>query len=518
MNRFKRFILNGMLMTAVSLLMRTVSVSFNVYLSNTIGPVAMGLFTLISTVYGFAVTLATSGIQLASTRLVSEALTNDQADHDKSLRCIMKKCIGYALIFSFSTALILFSFSPLIGKHWLKDIRTISSLKLLALSLPAISLSSAFSGYFIAVRRVHKNAVISITEQGVKITLSILLLSFFFAKDVESACLAVVAGSVIADLTGCFFQYCFYVAEQKRNKKENFSKQQEKAIQKKLLHIALPVAFSAYVRSGLVTLEHLLIPLGLEQSGHSREKSLATYGTVHSMVFPLILFPSALSASFAGLLIPEMAEAKSTGNTERIASIASRVFQSVLTFSIGVAGIFLFLANEIGATIYPNTSAAKYIMLVAPLIPVMYLDTAVDSMLKGLGEQIYTMGVNIADSLMSVILVWFLIPKFGINGYLITIYFTEIINATLSITRLLNVTGIKPHIFSWIGKPLFAAIFSTTSVQLLLSHITPHFQGKAALFFYICFSALLYLATLFVMGATHLRKRSHPFKSIFQSF
>ena len=79
MKKLKTFIVNGLLLTAVSLIMRSVSVSFHIYLSNRIGAVAMGIFTLISTVYGFSITLATSGIQLASTRLVSEAMGKAEA-------------------------------------------------------------------------------------------------------------------------------------------------------------------------------------------------------------------------------------------------------------------------------------------------------------------------------------------------------------------------------------------------------------------------------------------------------
>ena len=74
MNRFGRFLINGSIMTLVALLMRTVSVVFNVYISNSIGAEGLGLFTLISTVYSFALTVATSGINLATTRLISEAL------------------------------------------------------------------------------------------------------------------------------------------------------------------------------------------------------------------------------------------------------------------------------------------------------------------------------------------------------------------------------------------------------------------------------------------------------------
>ena len=77
MNRLRRFMLNGLLMAAVSIIIRSVSVAFNVYVSNKIGAVAMGLFSLITTVYGFGITLATSGINLAATRLIAQVIGDD---------------------------------------------------------------------------------------------------------------------------------------------------------------------------------------------------------------------------------------------------------------------------------------------------------------------------------------------------------------------------------------------------------------------------------------------------------
>ena len=68
----KRLFWNALLLGAASLFMRTVGVSFQVLLAGRIGAEAMGLYSLMGGVYGFALTLATSGISLATTKLVSE--------------------------------------------------------------------------------------------------------------------------------------------------------------------------------------------------------------------------------------------------------------------------------------------------------------------------------------------------------------------------------------------------------------------------------------------------------------
>ncbi len=510
MKNFKRFIFNGLLLTAVSLLIRSVSVSFQVYLSNKIGAAAMGVFSLISTVYGFSLTLATSGIQLATTKLVSEAIGKNGENPEPTIKAILKKCICYALFFGTLSSLLLLLLSSFIGSALLGDARTVLPLRILALTLVPIALSSVFNGYFTAMRRVWKNAAVQVTGEGIRIFFCIFLLSLCLPGDIQFSCLAVILGGTIAELSSFFIHASFFLFERNKRKRKsprNVSLSSKNESEGKLLKIALPVAFSAYVRSALVTIEHLLIPKGLEKSGNTREASLAAYGTLHSMVFPLVLFPSAISSSFAGLLIPEISESCARGDNKKIVSTVNKVFEAVLTYAIGVSGIMICFSQELGGAIYPNTDAAKFILMTAPLIPVMYLDTSVDSMLKGLGQQIYHMGKKISDSFLSVLLVIILLPRFGIMGYVMTVYFTELTNASLSIARLFTVVKIRPRIFAWIIRPLLCSVLSNTATKIFLHHFGRFSTETAEVTFHILLAAALYLLliALFKSGKHHER-------------
>lgn len=509
MTRFLKFIVNGIILTAVSLLIRGVSVVFNVYVTNKIGAEGIGLFTLITSVYGFALTVATSGINLTTTRLVSECIGRSCYNSSSEVRCIIRKCIGYSLIFSLSCAVLLYAFSDVIGIRILRDIRTVSSIRILAATLPPISVSSALSGYFTAVRRVWKNASVQILGQFIKIFATVILFGFYLSSDVERACICLVVGSAVSEILSFAVQWGLYLAEKRKLPYGACDRKKEKRIRKQMLGIALPIAFSAYVRSALITIEHILIPIGLEKSGNDKVQSLSAYGTVHSMVFPLVLFPSAILSSFAGLLVPEVSESTAKNDTSRIDRIVSRVMRAALLFSIGVAGIIGFFANELGNVIYPNTDAGTYIRMIAPLIPVMYLDSSVDAILKGLGEQVYCMGVNILDSALSVLLVLFLLPRYGIIGYIITVYFTELINATLSITRLITLSRVKPKVFLWVAKPIISVVGATILTKKISSVVVsfPSFISNTVLLvIMICVTISIYFIFLFVLGVI---KRSH---------
>ena len=74
MTNRKRFFINGIMLTAVGLVVRGVTLAFNSYVVQKIGAEGMGLFTLIGTVYAFAVTFATSGISLTVTRLTASLI------------------------------------------------------------------------------------------------------------------------------------------------------------------------------------------------------------------------------------------------------------------------------------------------------------------------------------------------------------------------------------------------------------------------------------------------------------
>ena len=524
-NRLKRYLLNGLLLCCASLVMRTVSVSFNVYVSSKIGSEAMGLLTLTGGIYAFAITFATSGINTAVVKLISASLPYENQDFidtasNARIKQIMKNAFFYCLIFSITASFILFISSKSIGEYLLGDMRTVPSLRLMSFSLVPISLSSALNGYFCGVRRVYKNVIVQICEQGAKILVVSFLLITIAPSGLEYACIAVVAGGALSEGVCVIVSMLLYFTDRKRHFRKTASNDEFKVrrgcffVKKRspsfdnerdaqIIPIALPIGISAYVRSALSTIEHLLIPRGLKKHGLDSAKSLSSYGILHGMVFPVLLFPSAVLFSFSSLLVPELSSSVAQKDYKRIKRIVSRVFSLSLLFSLGVSGVFICYSYEIGVFLYDSTEAGKYIRLLAPLIPLMYLDGSVDAMLKGLGEQIYSMRVNILDSLLSVTLINVLLPIYGIYGYVAVIFITELFNATFSILRLINVTKIKAPAFSWVGVPLICIIVSTLLSRGIFGFNLAY--NKTTAIIQIGITSLIYLLTYLLLTSKQLK-------------
>ena len=473
----QRFAVNALLLIAVNLFMRTVGVSFNVYLAGRAGGEVMGLHSLLGGVYGLAMTLGSGGIHLGTTRMVADAMGHychgENFCEDtcrRAIRRVLKRCLLYSLVCSLGAGLLLLSAAPLIGRVWLGDERTVLSLRVLALTLPPVAVSACLGGYFTAVRRVAKSAAVGIGVQFLRIGFCAYLLTLWLPEGVEMTCLALVLGGALSEFCGLALTAGAYLWDRHVHLRiSGYSEQDiaaEESSTRKLLGITVPVTLSACLRSGLLTLQHILIPRGLKQSGASWESALTSYGVLHSMVLPVVLFPSAFISSFSGLLVPEVAESVAAGDNPRVARLAERIITPALIFSFGVAGIMTCYGHELGEAIYGNQEAGLYMRVLAPLIPIMYVDSSVDAFLKGMGEHVYSMNVNILDALVSVILVWLLLPRMGLWGYVIAIYVTETLNTTLSLCRMLRVSHMPVRLWRQVFGPLLCVTGATAICRL----------------------------------------------------
>ena len=131
------------------------------------------------------------------------------------------------------------------------------------------------------------------------------------------------------------------------------------------------------------------------------------------------------------------------GDDNSISHIVSSLLRKTLLFSLVCSAALFVFAYPLGQAIYHSEEAGRYIRLLSPLLPIMYTDMVTDGCLKGLGEQMWNMGVNILDSALGVLLVWTLLPKGALGAYIVIIYLDECINFALSMGRLRRVTRLR---------------------------------------------------------------------------
>ena len=446
--------------------MRLIGFSFNIYISKKVGSEALGVFSLIMSVYLFFITLATSGINLAVTRIIVEKTTFCENANTKNA---MRKCFLYSLIFGTISCISLCLLAKPITYYFVHNRVSHYLFYFIAISLPFISLSSCLNGYFTALRKNGKNATSRIFEQTLKILATSYFLSFFMPSGIYYACLSLVLGEMISEIGSFLFTYVLYKLEIRKhlvNQKENSN------YFKTILSISLPVAITSYIRSGLSSLKQLLIPVRLEKSGLTCSEAISSYGLISAMTMPILMFPEVIINSFSGLVIPEYAYYDTKKAHSKITYATEKIFRITFLFSIGVFGIFLFYAKEISYAIYQNFSIASYLKILAPLIFFIYLDGIIDNILKGLNQQLEVMKCNILDLFSSIFFIYFLLPILGLNGYILIIYFSELLNFSISFYQLKKLTHFKIDFINWLVKPFLGVTFSFLICKLFVSTLS----------------------------------------------
>lgn len=441
MLRDKNLAINTALLTASGLILRFVGMIWQVWLAGRIGEAGIGLFQLVVSVTTLAATVAVSGIRYTTTRLVSEEIGLERPDGAAKALTV---CMFYGLFFGLAAGMILMFLAEPLGFLWLGDARTVRPLMLMALQMPLTGIDSVMHGYFTAVSRVWKSVSISIAQQFVTIAATFLLLRSGPGENLEYACLAITLGQLAGTVFEIIAIGIVYVYDKlSHGIRRNRHVESLSHMTNRMLSIALPLAVTAYARSGFSTLQHLLVPSSLRASGLAAESALAGYGIIQGMALPAVLFPSCVMLAVAELIVPKLTEQQVQGQTKNICLVTANILDKGLLFSAICASLFLFLGDELGLALYGSQGAGSYIQIFSIIVPIMYLDMLTDGCLKGLGEMMFCMYVNIADAALSALLVWLLLPKWGLAAYIFVICFTESFNFVFSIIRLKKISGIE---------------------------------------------------------------------------
>lgn len=421
------------IMTAVNLIMKSVAVSFNAYLTNKIGTDGIGLFQLYISVYSLAVTAACAGVKLSAMRLTVETAASGRYDVSKTIR----KIIGYGLFCALASAVILYGFSDFIALKCISGAQSGRPLQILALSLPFVSVSAALGGYFTAVEKIPQYSAVQLIEQIFRIGVTVFLLNNININSVLNSVCAITAGMTAAEI----FSATLSLILKKYYKSEITDKKSTPS--RLVLRIALPDGAGTFLRSLLLTFEHLLIPKGFRKSGADPSAALSAYGAIHGMALPVLLYPNAILVSFSTLLISDLARKRERKQTSAVNETVKKNLKISGLYSLACAAFFVFFADTISQIVYKSNEAAQYIKILAPLVPVMYLDTVTDGMLKGLDQQLQSMRYNIFDSALCIALVVILLPKYSVKGYIFILYLSELINFYLSFSRLIQICEIR---------------------------------------------------------------------------
>lgn len=479
--------------------MKFAALIFNIYISNQIGSEAVGVFSLVMAVYLFFITVATSGLNIAVTVIVSEkfALNKNQ----QAIKAI-RTCIFFSLLLGIAAGGLILLFSNFITSKCLHNMVSSRPLFYIAIGLPFIAMSSCISSYFATIRKAYKNAISQVFEFTIKMFATIILLKINISNGVEAICISLILADVISEICSFTLIFILYIIDIKLKKLEDIRSFGQRI---NILKIAFPVAVTSYIRSGLSTLKQLIIPTQLEKSGISCSRALSQYGMINGMVLPVITFPTVFTDSYSMLLIPEFSTYVAQKNYKAINYIANKIFKITCAFTMCICSIFFIFSNDLGLAIYNNIEIGNYFKIFTPFIFFMYMDHIIDCILKGLNKQFGVMCCNILDLSITTCFIYFLLPVLGIKGYVLSIFFSEVLNFSISLFQLFKYSRIKPNLIDWIVVPLFCSLVGFFVVNIWRFN----FVGLVGnLIFNVFLFVLVYGVTFFIINFSNLRYKN----------
>ena len=420
---------SALLLTGVNLLLRTVSTSFQVYLSGRIGAAGIGLLQLVLSVGAMALTAGMAGVRTATMYLTAEELGHKRSG---TVTWVLSGSVGYSILCSSAVGLLLQHFAPALAQNWIGDSRTESAIRLLGAFLPVHCLCGVMTGYFTAANRIRTLAAVEVAELLLYMAVTLTALGYLAGDDPAKACECVVLGSGIS---ACLTLACLVILRLLERPRTDA----RIPVGKRLCTIAVPLGLADDLKAGISTTENLMVPKRLALYSAVADP-LAAFGMVCGMVFPILMFPAAILFGLNELLIPELARCNAAGSKQRIQYLVKRSLRVAMLYGCICCGLEYLLADFLCLRLYDSPEAAVFLRRFAILIPMLYCDMVTDAMTKGLGQQNACVRYNILSSILDVAFLYMLLPRYGMAGYYFSFLVTHLLNFILSIQRLIKIS------------------------------------------------------------------------------
>ncbi len=490
------FIKNALVLTVTSLILRFIGIVTRIWLADKIGAEGIGLYQLTFSVYVLVATFASSGISTAVTRLCADELALGSKNGTVK---ILHRSIEITLLIAIISGIAVFFGAEAIGKIFLKDTRAVPALKILTFSLPFMAISSCLRGYFIARRKTAPNASTQLLEQFVRIFLLFFLINKFAHMGLSVSCALILFADTVAEGISCIVLYICFIFDKKRLNLLSGRTRPPFPIIRRITEISAPITLGRYFNTFLRTAENILVPINLAKYRFSSNNALGLFGMIKGMALPILFFPSTFLNAVTTLLIPEMSQSLAQKRSFVIKSVTERVLKITALISFIFAALFFTLGNEIGILIYKSSEVGYLLRSLSPIVPLMYLDSVSDGILKGLDKQNFTFFTAVCDSTLRIILILIFLPLFGMNGFLGIMYFSNLLTCTLHFRKLCKVSLVYIKPFSFFVAPLISAITSVFMVRFALNEI---FMSNTLVYIIsMCLlSCVLYFILLFCFG------------------
>ena len=415
MSRKQTIIRGTFILTATGFLCRFMGFFYRIFLSHTFGEEGVGLYQLIFPVYSLCFALTAAGLETAISRTVAQKVS---LGRKKEARQILMLGLVLSVLLSCACVLILQGNAAYIAEKLLGDARCEPLLITLSYALPFAAIHSCICGYCYGMKETKIPALSQVVEQVTRI-ISVYVFYLILMKKGDDVTITIaVLGLVIGEMLSALYAAKSLTRSSHVLSHLNITYTDFVHRFRELMPLSLPLTANRVLINLLQSIEAISIPARLQLYNHSTSEALSIYGVLTGMALPCILFPSAITSSISIMLMPTVAEIQTTDNRDDMVNIIKKVAGSCFILGLSCCFIFLVLGNWMGTVLFGSSTAGKFIITLAWMCPFLYTNSALLSVINGLGKTAYTFLINSLGLIIRIGSVFAAIPLFGIQGYL----------------------------------------------------------------------------------------------------
>lgn len=417
----KTFFKGAIILIIFNLIGKAIGAIYRIPLAGILGSEGMGQYQLVFPLYCLILTISTSGVPVAISKLVAEFNVQKRFTDSKKLLYISIFLLSMLSVLGF---LFVITFSKLIATIQGNSDAYICYYGI-APAILFVGVISAFRGYFQGNLNMIPTALSNFSEQVFKMVFGLTLAKYLLPMGTTYAVLGALIGISISEFISFLFlviYYLFYSRKFKHLKNDNHLPYRK--LGKNLINLAVPITLGGLISPITSMVDSLMVVNLLILTGLTSSYATSLLGIQAGVVEPLINLPTVIAISLSTVLLPNISSLSATGDNEKIIELIKKSVQICLSISIAFAICYIIFGSQILSFLYGKSLLNDEIILSTKLlflscINIIFLSLVqvFAGILQGLGYAKFTVKSLAIGCAIKTILEAVLVSIKGVNIY-----------------------------------------------------------------------------------------------------
>ncbi len=474
MQKTSSFISGAAILMAANLLVKVIGLAFKVPLTYLIGEEGMGHFADAYTMYTWMFVLATAGLPVAVSKMVSESMARGRT---REARKILRVSTLFLLLLGILGSAVLFFGADRLS-HLIGNPSAAWGIRAVAPAMLFVALMSSFRGFFQGQQNMVPTASSEVAEALGKLLFGYGFAYLLLSRGVQMGAAGAVAGVSAGAALGFITLFLLFLFSRRRLfSKENANEACASSGQlfRKLITIAIPITIGASVFSLTSVIDMAMIKHSLVSAGFSSEEAVRLWGSYSGYAIPIFNMPPTLLTAISISLVPAVAAAFVGSEKSRARATAESAIRITTLFGLPCAAGVSLLATPILSLIYNNANASSMLGILGWAIVLVSLVQVTNAILQAVGKVYVPVWHMVIGGIVKIIVNYFLVsnPAVHINGAPIGTLVCYGLILILNLFSIRKVLSVRYSLMDMVIKPLASTLIMGGGVLLLYRFTIP---------------------------------------------